>query len=142
MVNAWFPNWSYPIAESLQHILFEFRDIKFRDTGTKKEYVITSKQLSEMYNIAIDPKNHNLDYIQFMDMFQEKFNLSNFTIIILDSFLVEEIEYCSKNKNNIGYFLNRVKDGSFKPRKRERLRLLGDGGKERRLMNFPQKTIE
>lgn len=119
MVNAWFPNWSYPIAESLQHILFEFRDIKFRDTGTKKEYVITSKQLSEMYNIAIDPKNHNLDYIQFMDMFQEKFNLGNFTIIILDSFLVEEIEYCSKNKNNIGYFLNRVKDGSFKPRKRE-----------------------
>ena len=119
MVNAWFPNWSYPIAESLQHILFEFRDIKFRDTGTKKEYVITSKQLSEMYNIAIDPKNHNLDYIQFMDMFQEKFNLSNFTIIILDSFLVEEIEYCSKNKNNIGYFLNRVKDGSFKPRERE-----------------------
>lgn len=119
MVNAWFPNWSYPIAESLQHILFEFRDIKFRDTGTKKEYVITSKQLSEMYNIAIDPKNHNLDYIQFMDVFQEKFNLSNFTIIILDAFLVEEIEYCSKNKNNIGYFLNRVKDGSFKPRKRE-----------------------
>lgn len=119
MVNAWFPNWSYPIAESLQHILFEFRDIKFRDTGTKKEYVITSKQLSEMYNIAIDPKNHNLDYIQFMDVFQEKFNLSNFTIIILDAFLVEEIEYCSKNKNNIGYFLNRVKDRSFKPRKRE-----------------------
>lgn len=119
MVNAGFPNWSYPIAESLQHILFEFRDIKFRDTGTKKEYVITSEQLSEMYNIAIDPKNHNLDYIQFMDMFQEKFNLSNFTIIILDAFLVEEIEYCSKSKNNIGYFLDRVKDGSFKPRKRE-----------------------
>lgn len=119
MVNAWFPNWSYPIAESLQHILFEFVDIKFKYTSTSKEYVITNKQLLEMYNIAIDPKNHDLDYIQFMDMFQEKFNLSNFTIIILDAFLTEEIEYCSQNKNNPGYFLNKVKDGSFKPRKRE-----------------------
>lgn len=119
MVNAWFPNWSYPIAESLQHLLFEFGGIKFKYSSMSKEYVITDKQFLEMYNIAIDPKNHDLDYIQFMNMFQEEFSLSNFTIIILDAFLTEEIEYCSKNKNNPGYFLNKVKDGSFKPRKRE-----------------------
>lgn len=131
MVNAGLPNWSYPIAESLQHLAF-MGGYCFTVKSKKhpnKSFVMDNKQLLQMYNIAIDPKNHDLDYGQFMDMFQDKLNLSDWDIILLNAFVMEEIEYYSKNKTTPGYFFEAIKDGTAKSRKRN-ICLLGKWWKD------------
>lgn len=118
MLNAWFPNWSYPIAEALQHLSFGggcSLTIKSKK-HSNKIIEINNKQMLQMYDIAVDPKNHDLDYGQFMDMFQDKLNLDDWDIVLLNAYVSEEIDYCSKNKNNPNYFFENIKNGTVNSR--------------------------
>ena len=120
MLNAWFPNWSYPIAEALQHLSFGGGcQLTLKRKGRPNKIIeINNRQMLQMYNIAVDPKNHDLGYGQFMNIFQDKLNLDDWDIIVLDAYIREEIDYCSKNKNNPNYFFESIKNGTVKSRQR------------------------